>query len=73
MKLDKTLFRDKSCLGTGKIMLCFFEFDYMIVKWGKNNVQFIYMDTDSFIPLIYTDDVYISDDVQKCLVDHIRL
>lgn len=45
----------------------------MILKWGKNNVQFIYMDTDSFIPLIYTDDVYISDDVQKCLVDNIKL
>ena len=28
MKLDKTLFRDKSCLGIGKIMLYFFEFDY---------------------------------------------
>lgn len=69
MKLDKTLFRDKSCLGICKIMLYFF----MIVKRGKNNVQFIYMDTDSFIPLIYTDDVYISDDVQKCLVDHIKL
>lgn len=28
----------------------------MILKWGKSNVHFICMDTNSLIPLIYATD-----------------
>ena len=39
----------------------------MIPKWSKNNIQLIYINSDSLAPSIKTDDFYedIRDDVKK--------
>ena len=58
---------DESGADISKIMLHKFYYDCMIPKWSENNVQFLYMDTDSLFPLTKTDDAYedIRGDVEK--------
>ena len=41
-----------SVLDISKILIYEFFYDYIISKWGKNNVKLIYMDTCSLITLI---------------------
>ena len=41
-----------SVLDISKILIYEFFYDYIISKWGKNNVKLTYMDTCSLITLI---------------------
>ena len=43
-----------------------FQYDYVNPKYGKKKANLVYMDTDSFIVYIKTDDIYkgIADDVE---------
>lgn len=41
-----------SVLDISKILIYEIFYDYIISKWGKNNVKLIYMDTCSLITLI---------------------
>ena len=53
-------------LDISKIAIYEFWYDYMKPKYG-DNVKLCYMDTDSVIPFIKTEDFYedIADDVEK--------
>ena len=55
-----------SILEISKLLMCEFWYDYINPKYG-DNVKLCYMDTDSFIMYIKTEDFYkdIADDVEK--------
>ena len=59
-------------LEISKTFMYKFWYDYMKPKYG-DNVKLCYMDTDSFIMHIKTDDFYkvIADDVKKDLIHQI--
>ena len=74
MKKTKVKMNKPTCLGLSileisKILTYEFWYDYMKPKYG-DNVKLCYMDTDSFIIYIKTEDFYkdIADDV-KCKLD----
>ena len=66
VKTNKPIYLGLSILVTSKILMYEFWYDYMKPKYG-NNVKLCYMDTDSFIINIKTEDFYkdISNDVEK--------
>ena len=66
VKMNKPIYLGVSILDISKILMYEFSYDYMKPKYG-NRVKFCYMDTDSFIMNIKTNDFYkdIADDVEK--------
>ena len=66
VKMNKPIFLGLSILDISKILMYEFWYDYMKPKYN-DNVKLCYMDTDSFIMNIKTNDFYknISNDVEK--------
>ena len=64
--MNKPLYLGLSILEISKILMYKFWYDYMMPKYA-DNVKLCYMDTDSFIIHIKTEDFYkdIADDVEK--------
>ena len=69
VKMNKPIYLGLSVLGISKILMFEFWYDYMKPKYG-NDVKLCYMDTDSFIMNIKTEDFYkdIANDVEKGLI-----
>ena len=66
VKMNKPIYLGLSILEVSKLSMYEFWYDYMKPKYG-NNVKLCYMDTDSFIMNIKTEDFYkdIANDVEK--------
>ena len=66
VKMNKPVYLSLSILKISKKLMCEFWYDYMKPKYG-DNVKLCYMDTDSFIMHIKTEDIYksIANDVEK--------
>ena len=66
VKMNKPIYLGLSILEISKILMYEFWYDYMKPKYG-DNVKLCYMDTDSFIMNIKTEDFYkdIANDVEK--------
>ena len=66
VKMNKPIYLGLSILEISKILMYEFWYDYMKPKYA-NNVKLCYMDTDSFIMNIKTNDFYkdISNDVEN--------
>ena len=66
VRMNKPVYLGMSILDISKILMCEFWYDYMKPKYG-DNVKFCYMDTDSLIMHIKTEDFYedIADDIKK--------
>ena len=64
--MNKFIYLGMSILGISKTLIYEFWHDYITRKY-QNNVKICYMDTDSFIIHIKTEDFYkdIADDVKK--------
>lgn len=56
--MNTTIYDCKSVLALRKILINDFYCDCVIRKWGKNDVQLIYMDSGNLVVLIKTDDFY---------------
>ena len=66
VKMNKPIYLGLSILDISKILMYKFWYDYMKPKYG-NRVKLCYMDTDSFVMNIKTNDFYkdIANDVEK--------
>ena len=66
VKMNKPIYLGLSILEISKILMYEFWYDYMKPKYG-DNVKLCYMDTDTFIMNIKTEDFYknIANDVEK--------
>ena len=66
VKMNKPIYLGLLILEISKLLMYEFWYDYMKPKYG-NNLKLCYMDTDSFITNIKTEDFYkdISNDVEK--------
>ena len=66
VKMNKPIYLGLSILEISKILMYEFWYDYIKPKYG-DNVKLCYMDTDSFIIYIKTEDFYedIANDVEK--------
>ena len=66
VKMNKPIYLGLSILNISKILMYEFWYHYMKPKYG-NDVKLCYMDTDSFIMNIKTEDFYkdIANDVEK--------
>ena len=66
VKMNKPIYLGLSILEISKTLMYEFWYDYMNPKYG-DNVKLCYMDTDSFIMRIKTEDFYkdIANDVEK--------
>ena len=66
VKINKPVYLEFSILEITKTLMYEFWYDYMKPKYG-DNVKLCYMDTDSFIMHIKTEDSYkdIANDVEK--------
>ena len=64
--MNKPVYLGLSILGISKILMYEFWYGYIKPRY-QNNAKLCYMDTDSFIIYIKTEDVYedIADDVEK--------
>ena len=66
VKMNKPIYVGLSILDISKILMYEFWYDYMKPKY-YDNVKLCYMDTDSFVMYIKTNDFYkdIANDVEK--------
>ena len=66
LKMNKPIYLRQAILDISKILMFKFWYDYIKHKYG-DKAQLCYMDTDSFVIDIKTDDFYedISNDVDK--------
>ena len=66
VKMNKPIYLGLSILEISKLLMYEFWYDYIKAKYG-NNVKLCFMDTDSFIMKIKTEDFYkdIANDVEK--------
>ena len=66
VKMNKSVYLGLSILEISKTLMDEFWYDYLKPKYG-DNVKLCYMDTDSFIMHIKTEDIYkdIANDVEK--------
>ena len=66
VRMDKLVYLGLSILELSKALLHEFCYDYIKPKY-QNNAKLCYMDTDSFIINIKTEDFYkdIAEDVEK--------
>ena len=72
VKMNKPIYLGLSILEISKILMYEFWYDYMKPKYG-DNVKLCYMDTDSFIMNIKTEDFYkdTANDFEKNLLHQI--
>ena len=63
--MNKPVYLGQAILDLSKIMMYEFHYDYMIPKYGLEKLKLCYMDTDSLVYEIKTEDFYadIVDDV----------
>ena len=63
--MNKLVYLGQVILDLSKIVMYEFHYDYMVPKYGKQ-LTLCYMDTDSFVYHIKTEDLYtdITDDMQ---------
>ena len=66
VKMNKPVYLGMSVLDISKILMYDFWYDYIKSKY-QDNAQLCYMDTESFVILIKTEDFYrdIADDAEK--------
>ena len=64
--INKPVYLGQAILDLSKIFMYKFHYDYMKLKYNDDNLTLCYMDTDSLIYSIETDDFYkdIFDDVK---------
>ena len=64
--INKPVYLGQAILDLSKIIMYEFHYDYMLPKYGEN-IKLCYMDTDSFVYDIKTEDFYkdIGEDVEK--------
>ena len=64
--MNKPVYLGLLILDLSKILMYGFQYDYLKPKYSEN-VKLCYMDTDSFIAHIKTEDIYkdIAEDVQS--------
>ena len=69
VKMNKPIYLGLSILEISKLLMYEFWYDYMKPKYG-DNVKLCYMDTDSFIMNIKTEDFYkdIANDIEKRMI-----
>ena len=69
VKMNKPIYLGLSILDISKILMYEFWYDYMKPKYN-DNIKLCYMDTDSFVMKIKTEDFYkdISNDAEKRFV-----
>ena len=61
--MNKSVSLGLSILELSKILMYEFSYDYVKPKYGKKAQKLCYMDTDSFLVYIKTDDKDIPEDV----------
>ena len=66
VKMNKPIYLGQAILDISKILMYAFQYDYIKPKYGEK-ARLCYMDTDSFVMDIKTDDFYndVSNDVDK--------
>ena len=66
VRMNKPIYLGQAILDISETLMFEFWYDYIKPKYG-DKVKLCYMDTDSFVMLIKTDDFYkdISNDVDK--------
>ena len=66
LKMNKPIYLGLSILEISKLLMYEFWYDYMKLKYGEN-IKSCYMDTDSFIINIKTEDLYkdVANDAEK--------
>ena len=64
--MNKPVYLGQAILDLSKLIMYEFHYDYMLPKY-ENNIKLCYMDTDSFVYDIKTEDFYkdIADDVES--------
>ena len=64
--MNKPVYLGQAILDLSKIVMYEFHYDYMKLKY-EDNLKLCYMDTDSFVYHIKTEDFYadIADDVEE--------
>ena len=64
--MNKPVYLGQAILDLSKIIMYEFHYDYMVPKYGLEKLKLCYMDTDSLVYHIKTEDFYadIADDVQ---------
>ena len=64
--MNKPVYLGKAILDLSKIVMYEFHYDYMVPKYGLEKLKLCYMDTDSLVYDIKTEDFYedIADDVE---------
>src|SRR3989442_15823695 len=58
IKFDKPIYVGMSILDLSKHTMYDYHYRVMLPKYGSQQIRLAYMDTDSFIYLIKTDDLY---------------
>ena len=56
--MDKPVYLGQAILDLSKTIMYKFHYNYMKQKYTENNMQFCYMDTDSHVYQIKTEDFY---------------
>ena len=64
--MNKPVYRNQAILDLSKIVMYEFHYDYMIPKYGPEKLKLCYMDMDSLVYDIKTEDFYedIANDVE---------
>ena len=55
---NKPIFIGMSVLDISKTLMYSYQYDVLLPYYGEGNLQLMYMDTDSFIHLVRTEDIY---------------
>ena len=58
IKMTKPVYLGQAILDLSKMVMYEFHYDYMLPKYGEDSLQLCYMDTDSFVYHIKTEDFY---------------
>ena len=58
VKMNKPIYPGEAILDLSKTIMYEFHYDYMKKKYSKKNLKLSYMDTDSLVYDIKTDDFY---------------
>ena len=69
--MNKPVYLGQAILDLSKIVMYDFRYDYMVPKYGEN-LTLCYMDTDSLVYHIKTNDFYV-DIAEMCKRDSIHL
>ena len=67
VKMNKPVYLGQAILDLSKIIMYEFHYDYMKRKYSENDLKLCYMDTDSLVYKIRTEDFYadIAEDVES--------